>query len=155
MKFRRFLFLSLGLTRVYSPQGRKHSNERLEKLLEPDGARVCRRNILTLACAVVTAGAAGADPQGLEVFGVKLADERALFVLGFAAILAHVYWYILRYFHLWDDGKIEPNPGEHLSINWEAFWFVRRGADLFSNWAAFVLTVLSWGFIVFWIFQLG
>ena len=155
MKVHRFLFLSLGLTRVYSPRGWKHSDERLEKLLEPDGARVCRRNILALACAVVAVGAVGADPKDLEVFGVKLADEGALSVLGPAAILAHVYWYILRYFHLRDDGKIEQNPGEHLSINWDAFWLVRRSADQFSNWAAFVLTGLSWGFIVFWIFQPG
>ena len=80
-----------------------------------------------------------------------------MLVLGAAAILAHVYWYVLRYYHLRDDGKIEQNPAqigtgaEYLKINWNDFRLVRRGADLFSNWAAFVLTGLSWRFNGSWI----
>ena len=148
MKIRRILFLLFGLTRVYPPEDRKGAKETTEKLLEPDGARVCRRNILALAGVVVVTGLAGADPRDLIVFGVKPADDWGVAVLGLAAILAHVYWYVLRYYHLRDDGKIEP---ECLKIDGNDFRLVRRGADLFSNWAAFVLTVLSWWFIGSWI----
>ena len=153
MKVRRILFLSLGLERVYPPQDRKHAKETTDKLLEPDGARVCRGNILALAGVVVLAGAAGADPRNLIVFGVKPSDDWGMLVLSAAAILAHVYWYVLRYYHLRDDGKIEQNPAqsgtgaEYLKANWNDFRLVRRGADLLSNWAAFVLTGLSWWFI--------
>ena len=157
MKVRRILFLSLGLGRVYSSQGRKHIKETTEKLLEPKGARVCRRNILALAGVVVLAGVVGADPRGLIVFGVKPSDDWGVLVLGLAAKLAHVYWYALRYHHLRDDGKIEQDPSmsgtgaEYLKISGNDFALVRRGADLFSNWAAFVLTCLSWYFICLWI----
>ena len=157
MKVRRILFLSLGLERVYPPQDRKRVKEATDKLLEPNGARVCRRNILALAGVVVVAGSAGADPRDLNVFGVKPSDDWGVLVLGSAAILAHVYWYVLRYYHLRDDGKIEQNPAmsgtgaEYLKIDWNDFRLVRRGADLFSNWATFILTGLSWCFIGSWI----
>ena len=157
MKVRRILFLSLGLERVYPPRDRKHAKETTEKLLEPDGARACRRNVLALAGVVVLAGAAGADPRDLIVFGVKPADDWGMLVLGSAAMLAQVYWYVLRYHHLRDDGRIEQNPAmsgtgaEYLKINWNDFRLVRRGADLLSNWAAFVLTILSWWLIGSWI----
>ena len=49
----------------------KYPKKTPEKLLEPDGARVCRRNILALAGVVVVAGFAGADPREISVFGVK------------------------------------------------------------------------------------
>ena len=96
MKIRRILFLLLGLERVCPPRDRKHAKETTEKLIEPEGARVCRRNILALAGVVVVAGAAGADPRDLDVFGVKPSDDWGVLVLGTAAILAHVYWYVLR-----------------------------------------------------------
>ena len=71
MNVRRILFLSLGLTRVYPPEDQRHAKETTEKLLEPDGSKACRRNILALAGVVVVAGFAGADPRDLIVFGVK------------------------------------------------------------------------------------
>ena len=156
MKVRRFLFLSLGLERVHPPEDRKDAKDDTEKLLEPNGARVCRRNILALAGVVVLAGAVGADPRDLDVFGVKPADDWGVLVLGAAAILAHAYWYVLRYFHLRDDGEIERDAHgartgpAHLKINWNDFRLVRRDADLFSNRAAFTLTLLSWWFIASW-----
>ena len=156
MKARRILFLSLGLERVYPPQDRQHAKNVTEKLLEPDGARVCRRNILALAGVVVLTGAVGADPRDLDVFGVKPADDWGVLVLGSAAILAHVYWYVLRYYHLRDDGRIERrlqpmvNTPEYSKINQKDFRLVRRGADIFSNWAAFVLTSLSWWCVGAW-----
>ncbi len=158
MKIRRILFLSLGLERVYPPQDRKRVKETTEKLIEPDGARVCRRNILALAAIVVLSRAVGANPRDLNIFGVKPTDDWGVLVLGVTVILAHLYWYVLRYFHLRDDGRIEQCPAisgsgaEYLKIDWNDFELVRRGADLFSNWAAFVLTALSWSFIYFWFF---
>ena len=156
---RRFLFLSLGLERVYPPTPRAlaHAKGTTEKLLEPAGARLCRRNILALAGIVVVTGFAGADPRDLIVFGVKPSGDWGVRVLGLAVILVHLYWYVLRYYHMRDDGKIEQVPREsgkyreYLKIDWNDFLLVRRSADLFSNWAAFVLSVLSWCFIGSWI----
>ena len=157
MKIRRILFLSLGLERVYPPWEREHVNTP-EKLIEPKGARVCRRNILALAAIVVVASAAGADPSDLDIFGVKPPDDWGVEVLGVAAFLAQLYWYVLRYHHLKDDGRIDQLPeisGEikgNLKINWNnSFILIRRSADLVSNWTAFVLTLLSWWCIGSWI----
>ena len=75
MKIRRILFLSLGLERVYPAWERERMNDVSEKLIEPEGARVCRRNILALAAIVVVASAAGADPSDLNIFGVKPPDD--------------------------------------------------------------------------------
>ena len=128
-----------------------------EKLIAPKGARVCRQNILALAAIVVVASVAGADPSDLDIFGVKPPDDWGVQVLGAVAILAHLYWYVLRYYHLRDDGKIEQAldltgvKKEDLKINWDNFILVRRGADLVSNWTAFVLTLLSWWCIGSWI----
>ena len=157
MNVRRILFLSLGLTRVYPPEDREHAKETTEKLLEPDGSRTCRRNILALAGVVVVTGLAGADPRDLIVFGVKSSGDWGVLVIGTAVILAHVYWYVLRYHHLKEDGKIEQNPAEsgtgaeYLRITLNDFRLVRKGADLFSNWAAFLLSGLSWWFVASWI----
>ena len=159
MKVRRILFLSLGLERVYPPEDRKDAKDTTEKLIEPDGARVCRRNILALAGVVVLAGAAGADPRDLDVFGVKPADDWGVLVLGAAAILAHAYWYVLRYFHLRDDGEIEREL--EASSSWRSTesesQLERQGpsssgeAPIYvSNWAAFLLTCLSWWTIGSW-----
>ena len=121
-------------------------NEVFEKLIEPKGARVCRRNILALAAIVVVDGAAGADPRNLDIFGVRPPDDWGVQVLGAAAILTHLYWYVLRYYHLRDDEKIGPFPEisgvkkEYMKINWIEFLLVRRSVDLVSNWTAFVLT---------------
>ncbi len=159
MKVRRILFLLLGLERVYPPRDRKHARSIPERLIEPDGARACRRNILALASVVVVSEAAGANPQDLEIFGVQPSNEWGVRVLGATAVLAHVYWYVVRYFHLRDDGKVEQNQAQfisgtkYLKIEWsDAEPLVRRGADLLSNWAAVLLTVVSWGVIGFWMF---
>ena len=157
MKIRRILFLSLGLECVYPTWERERMNEAPEKLIEPEGARVCRRNILALAAIVVVAGAAGADPRDLDIFSVKPPDDWGVQVLGAAVILAHLYWYVLRYYHLRDDEMIGPFPEisgvkkEYMKINWSGFLMVRRSADLVSNWTAFVLTFLSWLCIGLWV----
>ena len=125
-----------------------------EKLLEPVGSRACRRNILALAGIVVLVGLAGADPHELSVFGVEPSGSRGVLVLGVAVILVQLYWYVLKYHHLKEDGVIEQvlsAPGaERLKIRNE-FTLVQRDADLFSNRVAAVLTVWSWYFVVSWI----
>ena len=151
------LFLSLGLTRVYPAKWRNPRPTHYYKLLEPDGSRVCRRNILALAVVVVVAGFAGADPIELSVFGVDLSGDRGVLVLGVAVISAHIYWYVQRYLHLNEDGMIEMKPpGEpkrNVNIRGHEFHLEQSSANLISNYVAFVLTVLSWWFVVAWIFS--
>lgn len=161
MNVRRFLFLSLGLTRGYSPQRTGYPRHTTEKLLEPDGARACRRNIIALAGVVVVAGLAGADPREISVFGVKPSGDRGVLVLGVAVVLSHLYWFVLRYHQMKEDGVIEQDPAlkhmsghdaEYLKIAGnESFTLVRKGADLFANYATIVLTCLSWFFVASWI----
>jgi len=161
VNIRYFLFLSLGLTRVYPPQDRGYGRNTTEKLLEPAGAKVCRRNILALAGVVVVAGFAGANPSEISVFGVKPSGDRGVLVLGVTVILSHLYWYFARYHHMKEDGVIEQDPAlKHLSghdaeylkiAGNKSFTLVRKGADLLSNYAAFVLTCFSWSFVGSWI----
>lgn len=156
MNVRYFVFLSLGLEREHRQQDQVKKRETTEKLMEPDGARTCRRNILALAGIVVLAGVAGADPNELSVFGVKPSGDRGALVLGGAVILAHLYWYALRYLHLKEDGVIEQDPAlsfhgaGNLRIFQNSFRLVRKRADLFANYAAFLMTISSWCVIAFW-----
>ena len=160
MTVRYFLFLSLGLTRVYPSKGRKYAKGTTEKLLEPQGSRVCRRNILVLSGVVVVAGFAGADLNTLSLFGVKPSGDWGVPVLGFAAILTQLYWFCLRYQRLHEDGEIELDPGtrapgvETVKISQvRGIRIVWRDADLFSNRVAFGLVLLSWYFMVRWIIE--
>ncbi len=160
MKVSRVLFLSLGLGHAYPRRDRQRTKGISEKLVEPEGARLCRRNIVAIGGVVVLAGLVGADPRDLVIFGIRPTTGRGMIFLGSAVFLAHVYWYVLRYCHLRDDGMIDRSPEmvlqgagpEHAKISWnEEICLVRRGADRFSNWVAFSLTILSWYFIVLWI----
>ncbi len=156
MDFRRFLFLFLGLTRAHPPKNRKGAHETLEKLVEPQGSRNCRRNIIVLSGLLFLAGLAGADLHSLNLFGIKPTGEWGVAVLASAAVIAQVYWYVLRYQHLREDGAIERDQSPEYSMPLKisgnkALRLVRREADLYSNWVAFVLTLLSWLFIGSWI----
>ena len=156
MDFRRFLFLFLGLERAHPPKDRKRAKETQEKLVEPQGSRNCRRNIIVLSGVLFLAGLAGADLHSLNLFGIKPTGEWGVVVLGGAALFAQIYWYVLRYQHLKEDGSIERDQSPEYSMPLKisgnkAFELVRRDADLFSNWAAFGLTLLSWCFIVPWV----
>ena len=130
----------------------------LDRLSEPDGARACRRNILALSGVVVVAELAGADPGALSVFGVEPTGERGVAVVGAAVIAAQLYWYVQRYWHLYEDAVIEHEPimsGDvkksfKISGNRKLI-LVRKGTDLISNYVAVGLTVLSWYFMVSWI----
>lgn len=160
MDVRRILFLSLGLTRAHPSMDRKRATRITEKLIEPQGSRVARRNIIVLSGVLVLAGLAGGDLQSLNLFGIRPTGNWGVTVLGVAAVLAQIYWYMLRYQHLSEDGTIERDLGTGFSAKTagplkisgnEALSLVRKEADLFSNWVAFLLTGLSWYFIYSWI----
>ena len=156
MDIRRILFLSLGLTRARPSMDRKRAKRTSEKLVEPQGSRVSRRNIIVLSGVLVLAGFAGAELHSLNLFGIKPTGNWGVTVLGIAAVLAQIYWYVLRYQHLSEDGTIErdmsPEYSTPLKISEnEALSLVRKEADLFSNWVAVLLTGLSWYFVYSWI----
>ena len=156
MDARRFLFLFLGLKRAHTPKNRKRAHETLDKLIEPQGSKNCRRNIIVLSGVLVLAGLAGADLHSLNLFGIKPTGEWGVAVLSGAAIFTQIYWYVLRYQHLREDGSIERDQSPEYSMPLKisrnkALGLVRKEADLFSNWVAFVMTLLSWYFIARWI----
>lgn len=156
MDFRRFRFLFLGLESVYQPQDCKHETVALEKLVEPQGSIKCRRNIIVLSGVLFLAGLAGADLHSLDLFGIRLPSERGIVVLGCAALIAQIYWFVLRYQHIKDDASIERDQSPEYSLpvkisETKTLQLVRRDADLFSNRVAVFLTLSSWCFIVPWV----
>ena len=151
-----FLFLSLGVTRVFPMRNRRIGGS--DRLSEPDSARICRRNILALSSVVVLTGLAGADPSALSVFGAEFSGDRGVVVVAVAICVSQVYWYVQRYCHLYEDGLMEHEPitagdtKKSIKISGNrSMILVRKRADLISNSAAIVMTVLSWCFIVSWI----
>ena len=156
---RRCLFLSLGLTRAHSPVREGFGGNGVILLQEADGSKAYRRNLLALASVLVVAGLAGADPRDLSVFGVKPDGDWGVIVISAAAILTQIYWYVSRYLHNAADAAIEQDnsiPGQPptllLKIRFnDSFVLERKGSDLFSNWACFLLTASSWYFAFSWI----
>ena len=157
MDCHRFWFLSIGLTLAYPPRDRQRPKGVDDKLCEPQAATACRRNVLMLSGALVVAGFAGVEPKDLSLFGMKPSREEGVIVFGVAAMLAHLYWFFMRYQHLKEDGEIEQAPsfdGEskrRLKIAGNSFPMVRKGADLAANWAALLLTALAWAFVFRWV----
>ena len=155
--FVNFLFLSFGLTSVYRPPDQANTKG-ADALLETDGSKACRRNIMALSSVVVLAGFAGADPSDLSVFGVKPDGDWGVIVVGVAVILVQLYWYILRGFHLWEDAvvELEQTMGAKYSdlrikLN-DSLKLKQKSANLISNWISFLLVVLSWHFVFSWVF---
>lgn len=104
------------------------------------------------------AGLAGVEPKDLRLFGMTPSRDWGVIVLGVATMLAHVYWYLLRYQHLKEDGEIEQGPDftattTRLKIARNRFPMVRKGADLVANWAALLMTVMAWAFVGSWILE--
>ncbi len=157
-QIRRCLFLSLGLTRVYEPSGRYRRGVCYETLLEPDRARICRRNLLALGGVLVVTGLSGANLSELNVFGITPHDDWGITVIGAAVIVVQFYWYILRYLHFKEDGILEQEPVSHgesrlllkIKLN-NSFSFAHKSANLVANWIAFILTIASWYFVGSWI----
>lgn len=150
----KILFFALGLTRGYGDQ-----EIAPYPIIEPDGVRTSRRNIIALAGLLVLAGIAGADPGDLDVFGVRPGEgTRGVIVIGAAAIMVQVYWYCLKYFHLIADINVTTSyssPEEHIeplyNVDLTKQGIAQKRANLLSNWGAFVLTLGSWYFIICWI----
>ena len=157
MKIRKFFFLFFGIPFPHTLSLRNYPNQLDRQLLEPDGSKICRRNILALSGIVVLAGCMGAGPQDIDFFGVKPSGKRAVFIFCTFIILVQIYWYIKRYFHLKDDGIIQDFQFENsdtfpLNITRsDHLTFVPRRSDLLSNILALVLTLLSWCFIYIWV----
>ena len=148
---RTFLFLTLGLTRY--PFQKKSGYP----LVEPDGVRISRRNIIALAGLLVFAGFAGADPSDLKVFGLKPGEGAwGVIVISTTAVAVQLYWYLLKYCHLKEDGKfygrvIRENKVE-TEISRDGYQHIRqKSTALFSNQVAFFFTILSWFFLGCWV----
>ncbi len=156
MSLRKILFLSVGLTRVYPPNEREKVNDFSEKLRESAESKSYRRRILALSGIVVLTGLSGAEPNNLSVFGIEPIEGRMPVVL-VALIAIQLYWYFLKFHHFIEDGEIEPN--EHLRSHGHKYDkitithipLIRKDADLFSNYVAFILTIFSWYFLFSWI----
>lgn len=131
-------------------------------MVEPREARACRRNVIVLAGGIVLAWIVGAEVRDLDLFGIKPSGERGVTVLCMAAMLVHIYWYCARYWHLKENStrslpaSMTEIKGKTGDINWkeewnEAAYVSLRVADLLANWAAALLTVLSWCVLSAWI----
>ena len=154
MKARHLVLLLLGLQRVCPPPEFDRRRKLYDELIEPPEAKVCRRNILALGGTVVLAGAAGLDPRDLNIFGMKPSDDWGIIIFCSAAILVHIYWHVLRYFHVKNGGRIYLVSSEdggtvgHRKAEWPTDTIALRSADRISNMAALALTGLSWAVIV-------
>ena len=160
------LNVMLGL--AHWPPGYKgeEGGRRQKRILrEPGGAQRCRRNILALSGVVAVAGLAGGDLHDLSPFGVRFSPGlRGILVLGIAVIGVQVYWYYLRYNHLWEeailripyrspDQRLSDADHEHLTHADQTPSFAWKGVDLTSNWAALLLTLVSWFWIACWVLR--
>ena len=126
-------------------------------LVEPDGVRTSRRNIIALTGLLVLAGLADAHPSDLNVFGVKPGEGTwGVIVIGAAAVAVQLYWYSLKYWHLKEDGRInvrlhDENPQQLTFRAADRFSFKQKSANLFANRVAFILTIVSWYFVGSWV----
>lgn len=143
-------FLSIGVGRNYGPTDLPDSSPPpIDRLSESSGSRICRRNILALACILILAGSAGGDPQELSVFGLKISGERGFAVLWVGAIVAHLYWYAMRFHHLKEDGEVQQFPDNSSAARrkfpiTDQYYVARHAGDLWANRAAACLTPVSW-----------
>ena len=148
-----FFFLSFGLTKV-CPYGKRNRANNIEKLVEPEGSKKCRARIILLSSMIVLTWLAGADPHEISLFGIAPSGHRGVTVLGLAAIVAHLYWYVLRYQHLVEDGKIRLDPSisesEFMPLTNKAT-IVRKSMDLSLNRLAFGMAILAWGCLGEWL----
>ena len=146
------LFLTFGLWPVL-----RMAKKGARPLVEPDGARTARRNIIGLSAILILAGLAGVNPEDLTLFGLDLdAGGRGAIVAVVGAGAAQMYWYLMKYCHMRDDAKANAHPPDrpdHLlrlaanpDVNLE-----QASANWISNTIAFGLTLGSWLFMYCWI----
>lgn len=146
------LFLTFGLWPIH-----RMAENGACPLVEPDGARIARRNIIGLSAILILAGFAGVDPRNLVLFGLDLdAGGRGAIVVLLGVGAAQVYWYCVKYFHMRDDAKANSSPPDQhdhllrLAANPDVS-LKQASANWISNMAAFALTLGSWWFMYYWI----
>ena len=161
MNLRYFLFMWLGTSRTLLPEDQKEPDSAGGGLLtEPQVVRAYRRNILALSGIVVVAGFAGADPNDIAVFGIRPDRDRGVWVIGGAVILVQLYWYVMRHQHLKEDGIMRDEPpigsreATDVKISWNRFRLTRKGEDFWANCMTVLLTVVSWGIVGSWFWNL-
>ena len=144
-----FFFLFVGVRRTRKRDGPEWV------LLEPDGVRTSRRNIIVLSALIALAGLACANPGDLNLFGLELGTgTRGTIVLSAAVFAVQIYWYGLKYLHIRDSGEIEGRAlgqmkrplGEIRDVCLE-----QKGANWISNCVAVSLTVVSWVVLGYWL----
>lgn len=133
------------------------------QLVEPEGTKICRRNILVLSSIVILAGCMGNSPQDINFFGVNPSTENNIRVFSLFIFVVQTYWYVKRYLHLLDDGEIRlfPGKGGHVytdenkllkhELSKNILTSVPKRADLISNIVGHILTILSWIILCSWI----
>lgn len=150
-----FWFQFLGLCKKYKPKSQfKQTTYTLE---ESVGARIARRNNLALAAIVIVGFMAGADPQELELFGLKVDETRGVYIICGTTILLHFYWYCMRYIHLYDDSEFreycesKSNDTQKILKIDDRMILNQETASLVKNWICFLLVSISIIFIFCWI----
>ena len=154
-----FLFHTFGFRRQYGHASAEHYS-----FVETNGLRTSRRNIIALASFVVLAGLAGANPQQLDVFGVRPSDGPwGATVLAAAVVFAQLYWYCLKFFHSIQEGAAGDDVLEYEGIDTvngktkrhRIFRkaLTQKTANWSSNCVAFYLTLASWCVVGRWIVE--
>ena len=146
------LFLTFGLWPVL-----RMGERGAWPLVEPDGARTARRNIIGLSAILILAGFAGVNPGDLTLFGLDLdAGGRGAIVVLVGAGAAQFYWFCMKYCHMRDDAKAnsshpdQPDYILRLAANPDVN-LKQASANWISNTIAFGLTLGSWWFMYRWI----
>jgi len=132
--------------------------------VETNGLRTSRRNIIALGSFVVLAGLAGANPQQLDVFGVKPGDGSwGATVLASAIVFAQLYWYSLKFFHsiqegtaggdVLEDEGIDAIDGKTTRHRIFRKALTQKTANWSSNCVAFYLTLASWCVVGRWVIE--
>lgn len=158
-----FLFLFTGWPRnLYRKEQSRRKPEFHRRLIEPERAKRCRRDILATSAIVVVAAVNGTDPGSLEVAGVTANGVAGTTVISLTIILWQAYSWVIRYSEITEDGEWESFNGgsEHIL---EKLGFIGDGevappsqqklANWLGNRLAVVGTVLTWCIASWWIWD--
>lgn len=148
-----FLFLTVGVQQV------RTCDDDVKEwiLLEPDGVRLSRRNIIVLSALLVLAGVACANPSDLNVFGLELGTgTRGIIILSGTVFVVQAYWYTLKYLHITESGEVEgphATQEKRLLSRVDNVCLKQKSANWIANCVAAGLTVASWGVLFHWIME--
>ena len=148
-----FFFLTVGLPHIRKRDG----GPKEWVLLEPEGVRLSRRNIIALSALLILAGFAYPNPSDLKVFGLELGTgTRGTIILTCTVFVVQAYWYGLKYLHIRESGEID---GPHVSQNKRPLSSIsdvcikQKSANWIANCVAAGLTVASWGVLAYWLME--